>query len=94
MVSIMSFGKFCSGAKKNLGWEHSMGISENDYENLGMGNYSIDGFQKMSFEKQGRDENPGVEGRRFFSKMTLVITKCSLRTINPCNHITLEWDGS
>jgi hypothetical protein len=47
----MSFGNFCSGAKKTLGWEHSMGISENDYENLGMGNYSIDGFQKMSFEK-------------------------------------------
>jgi hypothetical protein len=26
--------------------------------------------------------------------MTLVITKRSLRTINPCNHITPVWDGA
>jgi hypothetical protein len=26
--------------------------------------------------------------------MTLVITRRSLRTINPCNHITPVWDGA
>jgi hypothetical protein len=41
----MTFGKLCSGAK-TLGWEHSIGIFENDFKNLRIGNYSIDGFQK------------------------------------------------
>jgi hypothetical protein len=40
----MAFGKLCSGAK-TLGWEHSKMISKNVFKNLGMGNYSIDGFQ-------------------------------------------------
>jgi hypothetical protein len=39
MISIVTFGKPCSGAK-TLGWEHSNGISKN----LGMDCYSIDGF--------------------------------------------------
>jgi hypothetical protein len=39
----------------------------------------------MVFAKKGGDVYPGVGGRSF-SEMTLVITKCSLRTINPCNH--------
>jgi hypothetical protein len=39
MVSIIAFGKLCSGAK-TLGWEESNGISKN----LGMDCYSIDGF--------------------------------------------------
>jgi hypothetical protein len=45
MVSIMAFGKTCSGAK-TLGWEHSNGTLKNGFENLGMECYSIDGFQK------------------------------------------------
>jgi hypothetical protein len=39
MISIMTFGKPCSGAK-TLDWEHSNGISKN----LGMDCFSIDGF--------------------------------------------------
>jgi hypothetical protein len=46
MVSIMTFGKLCSGAK-SLGWKHSNEIFENDFENLGVGSYSIDGFQNV-----------------------------------------------
>jgi hypothetical protein len=45
MVSIIAFGKLCSGAK-TLGWEHSNWDFENVFENLGIRNYSIDGFQK------------------------------------------------
>jgi hypothetical protein len=45
MVSIMTFGKLCSGAE-TLGWEHSSGFLKNDFKNLGMECYSIDGFQK------------------------------------------------
>jgi hypothetical protein len=45
----------------------------------------------MSFENE-EDGYLGVEEVGF--KMILVITKCSLRTINPCNHITLVWDGA
>jgi hypothetical protein len=29
-----------------------------------------------------------------FYKKTLVITKCSLKSINPCNHIIPVWDGA
>jgi hypothetical protein len=35
MVSIIAFGKLCGGAK-TLGWEHSNGTLENDFENLGI----------------------------------------------------------
>jgi hypothetical protein len=45
MVSIIAFGKLCSGAK-TLGWEHSKWDFENVFKNLGIRNYSIDGFQK------------------------------------------------
>jgi hypothetical protein len=45
VISILAFGKPCCGAK-TLGWEHSKGIFENNFKNLGIGNYSIDGFQK------------------------------------------------
>jgi hypothetical protein len=45
MVSIMAFGKTCSGAK-TLGWEHSNETLKNDFKNLGMECYSIDGFQQ------------------------------------------------
>jgi hypothetical protein len=44
MVSIVAFEKPCSGAK-TLGLEHSKDF-EHDFENLGMGSYSIEGFQK------------------------------------------------
>jgi hypothetical protein len=41
----MTFGKPCSGAK-TLGWEHSKRDFEIVFENLGIRNYSIDGFHK------------------------------------------------
>jgi hypothetical protein len=66
---------------------------ENDFENLGMECYSIDGFQRYEFENKVGMYIPELEAG-VFSEMTLVITKCSLRTINPCNHITLVWDGA
>jgi hypothetical protein len=44
MVSIVAFEKPCSGAK-TLGLGHSKDF-ENDFKNLGMGSYSIEGFQK------------------------------------------------
>jgi hypothetical protein len=48
-------------------------------------------FSKMVFEQmEVTMEDKGVGG----FQMTLVITKCSLRTIEPCNHITPVWDGA
>jgi hypothetical protein len=41
----MTFGKLSSGAK-TLDWKHSKWDFENVFENLGIRNYSIDGFQK------------------------------------------------
>jgi hypothetical protein len=43
MVSIIAFGKLCSGAKP-LGWVHSNGTMKNDLENLGMVLYSTEMF--------------------------------------------------
>jgi hypothetical protein len=43
MVSIIAFGKLCSGAKP-LGWEHSNGTLKNDFENLGIVLYSTEVF--------------------------------------------------
>jgi hypothetical protein len=33
MVSIIAFGKLCSGAK-TVGWEHSSGYWKNDFKKL------------------------------------------------------------
>jgi hypothetical protein len=53
--------------------------------------YSTEMFSKMVFgQMEMIMEDKGVGG----FQMTLVITKCSLRTINPCNHITPVWDGA
>jgi hypothetical protein len=43
MVSIIAFGKLCSGAK-TLGWEHSVGTLKNDFENLARVVYSTEMF--------------------------------------------------
>jgi hypothetical protein len=45
---------------------------------------------KNEFLKNEEDDYPWVGEVSF--QMTLVITKCSLKIINPCNHITLVWD--
>jgi hypothetical protein len=48
-------------------------------------------FSKMIFgQMEMIMEDKGVGG----FQMTLVITKCLLRTIKPCNHITPVWDGA
>jgi hypothetical protein len=53
--------------------------------------YSTEMFSKMVFEQmEVTMEDKGVGG----FQMTLVITKCSLRIIKPCNHITPIWDGA
>jgi hypothetical protein len=44
-------------------------------------------FSKNGFEQMEDKEVGGFQ-------MTLVITKRSLRTITPCNHITPVWDGA
>jgi hypothetical protein len=59
-------------------------VFENNFENLGIECYSIDGFQKNEFENEVGMYIP--ELGQEFSKMTLVITKYTLRTINPRNH--------
>jgi hypothetical protein len=45
IVSIIAFGKPCSGAK-TLGWEHSIGTLINDFENLGIVLYSTEMFSE------------------------------------------------
>jgi hypothetical protein len=91
MISIMTFGKLCSGAK-TLGREHSNGSLKMISKTLEWSAIPLMDFKKMSFKIRW-DVYPGVGGRSFL-EMTLVITKCSLRTINLCNHITLVWDGA
>jgi hypothetical protein len=54
MVSIIAFGKLCSGAK-TLGWEHSNGTLTNDFENLGIELYSTEVFSgKYILENGGK----------------------------------------
>jgi hypothetical protein len=53
--------------------------------------YSTEMFSNVVFgQMEMIMEDKGVGG----FQMTLVITKCSLRTINQCNHITSVWDGA
>jgi hypothetical protein len=64
---------------------------ENAFENLGVESTPLKSFQKWFLgQMEVIKEDKGVGG----FQMTLVITKCSLRTINPCNHITPVWDGA
>jgi hypothetical protein len=54
MVSVIAFGKPCSGAK-TLGWEHSNGTLKNDFENLGIVLYSTEVFTRENmFWKMGK----------------------------------------
>jgi hypothetical protein len=50
---------------------------ENDFENLGIGSYSIDGFQNEILKTKW-DEHPGVGGKFGFIRKTLVFL-CSVR---------------
>jgi hypothetical protein len=55
MVSIMAFGKTCSGAK-TPGWEHSNGTLKNDFENLGIVLYSSEVFSGKYVLENGEME--------------------------------------
>jgi hypothetical protein len=55
MVSIIAFGKLCSGAK-TLGWEHSNGTFKNDFENLGIVLYSTEMFLGKYVLENGEKE--------------------------------------
>jgi hypothetical protein len=55
MVSIIDFGKLCSGAK-TLGWEHSNGTLKNDFENLGIVLYSTEMFSGKYVPGNGEKE--------------------------------------
>jgi hypothetical protein len=83
MVSIITFGKPCSGAK-TLGWEHSNGSLKMISKTLGWSDIPLMDF-KNEFENKVGMYIPELEAG-VFSEITLVITKCSLRIINPCNH--------
>jgi hypothetical protein len=89
MVSIMIFGKLCSGAK-TLGREHSNGSLKNDFENLGMECYSIDGFQN-EFENMVGMFIPEIEGMKKFYKKALVVLSSRLEQLTHAT--TLPWYG-
>jgi hypothetical protein len=86
MVSIIAFGKLCSGAK-TLDWEHSIGTLKNDFENLGIVFYSTEKFSGKICSGKWRKGGGG------FMKKGIVY-KCSPDQFIPCNHITLVWDGA
>jgi hypothetical protein len=87
LVSNNAFDKLSSGAKT-----------------LGLGTLKV-GLQNV-FRKPWGSTYPTevISKNRFYIKledkemmifqMTLVITRRSLRTIIPCNHITPVWDGA
>jgi hypothetical protein len=55
MVSIITFGKPCGGAK-TLGWEHSNETLKNDFENLGIVLYSTEVFLGKCVLENGEKE--------------------------------------
>jgi hypothetical protein len=85
MVSIIAFGKLCSGAK-TLGWEHLNGTLKNDFKNLGIVLYSSKMFSGKYVLENG--------GRRswWFYKKALVFL-CS-RSEQLTRATTLPWCGT
>jgi hypothetical protein len=65
MVSIMSLLVNLVAEQKNLGWEHSNEIYENGFKNLGIGSYSIDGFQKWFLKNKVGMIIPELEEEEF-----------------------------
>jgi hypothetical protein len=76
---------------KTLGWEHSKGNFKNVFKNLGVVSTPLKCFQKCFWIN-----GVGHGGRSswWFYKKALVFLCSPLGTINPCNHITLVWDGA
>jgi hypothetical protein len=71
--------------------QHSKKDFENVFEDLGVVSTALNYFKKVLGQMELEN---GGKRRWWFYKKTLVITKCSLRTINSCNHITPVWDGA
>jgi hypothetical protein len=90
MFSIKAFGKLLV-EPKTLGWEHSKKKIENVFENLRVVSTPLKCFQKWFLDKWSSSWR---KKELVVLLKTLVITKCLLRTINPCNHITPLWDGA
>jgi hypothetical protein len=78
--------KPCSGAKKNLGWEHSIGTLKNDFENLGIVLYSTEMFSGKICSGRWR------KGGGFMKKG--IVYKCSPDQLTRATTITLVWDGA
>jgi hypothetical protein len=86
LISNKAFDKPSSGAK-TLGSGNTQRKFIKCFQKPWDSSYPTEMFSKMVLTKM---EDKGDGG--FY--MTLVITKCSLRTINPCSHITPVWDGA
>jgi hypothetical protein len=86
MVSIIAFGKPCSGAK-TLGREHSIGTLINDFENLGIVLYSTEMFSGKICSGKWRKGGGG-----FMRKG--IVYKCSPDQLTRATTITLVWDGA
>jgi hypothetical protein len=86
MVSIIAFGKPCSGPK-TLGWEHSIGTFIIDFENLGIVLYSTKMFSGKICSGKWRKGGGG-----FMRKG--IVYKCSPDQLTRATMITLVWDGA
>jgi hypothetical protein len=86
MVSIVTFGKTCSGAKNSRMGTLNFGLYKKDFENLGIVLYSIEMFSRVVFQKMEKRR------RRFYKSG--IMYKCSPNQLFPCNHITPAWDGA
>jgi hypothetical protein len=84
LVSNNSFDKPSSGAK-TLGLGTLKESLQNCFQKPWGSTYPIEVISKNGFDQTGGQGDGGFH-------MTLVITRRSLRTINPCNHITPVWD--
>jgi hypothetical protein len=87
LVSNNAFDKPASGAK-TLGLGTLYEGLQKCFRKPWGSNYPTEVISKMVFFVKMEDKEMVV------LNMTLVITRRSLRTINPCNHITLVWDGA
>jgi hypothetical protein len=86
LVSNNAFDKLSSGAK-TLGLGTLKESFQKCFRKPWGSTYSTEVISKMIFNQNGGQGDGGFH-------MTLVITRRSLRTINPCNHITPVWDGA
>jgi hypothetical protein len=82
-----AFDKLSSGAK-TLG----LGTLKESLQNVFRKPWGSTYPTEVIFEKWFLYQTGGQGDGGF--QMTLVITRRSLRTIIPCNHITLVWDGA